>query len=87
MEIMQYSRTVDSVGTVLELIRDYHADILEIVLPEELLANRDGLIAWSPVPVIRAITRRSQTDAEGKVTFTFQRYVRIEEFTVRAVDL
>ena len=84
-EIVEISKTVANAEEVKQLVAEHQADVLEAVLPLNIVADllnpRTGLQA----PVIRAITKRELRE-DGSAVFHFSHYeklVKVEIVTER----
>lgn len=71
--VVTVSKTVSCADEVVELIKRYNADVLEVVLPVGLLAD---VIKKVRIPVIRAVMNRKIKE-NGDVEFTFSHYEKI----------
>ncbi len=75
-EILEISETVPNSARVTEMVRAHNADVVEAVLPFQLLAEVVGPDGCG-IPVIRAITRRVFAEDGVKVHFVFSHYEKV----------
>ncbi|MDW8065997.1 MAG: hypothetical protein RMK32_10270 [Anaerolineae bacterium] len=82
VEIVEHAGTISGPEEVLEMVKEYKADIVELVLPIGMLA---AIVSNIRIPVIRAIMERS-VDETG-VTFRWRGYEHIRSISVETANL
>ncbi|HXF44076.1 MAG TPA: hypothetical protein VNK70_01275 [Candidatus Paceibacterota bacterium] len=80
VEIREHSETVPNAARVKELVAEYGADVLEAVLPLQMVA--EVLREVPDVPLIRAITNRVFDETGQKAAFVFSHYERVTKVEV-----
>lgn len=86
VQIVEISETVQDAARVAALISEYHADVLEAVLPLPLVAACLDPRTGVGVPVIRAVMDR-ELQPSGEPLFTFRGYERILRITIETEPL
>jgi len=85
IEIVEISETVPNATRVVEIVTEHSADVLEAVLPLNILADAVGSRGVT-IPVIRAITKREIVEGT-KTAFTFSHYERVVRVEVQTERL
>lgn len=83
--IIKVSANIPNVGKIKEIIEQYKADVIEVVMPFERLAECFLPESGISVPIIRAITTRRMLN--GVANFEFSHYVRILKVTLEVERL
>lgn len=83
--IVRVAEEIRHTKRVLELIAQYNADVLEVVLPIDILSEvvrQRG----TRIPIIRAVMRKVRSSASAAI-FVFVRYERLVELKIVAKRL